>query len=175
MIDVTIGVRGGQAISRKLGLAASIVGDLTPIFQKYGHPFLLSHMRRQFLTAGRHGGAAWRGYDQEPIYRYYKRAIVGHLEVLRWESGFERLAPSLMEARHKSHIFAARRDSMRFGTSVPYAFDLNKGGRNLFGEPMPPRQIIAFRESQKKEFISELQRGIVATLGAGSIRSARLI
>lgn len=175
LLSLSIGVRGERAVSRRLGLLSSAIGDMTHVFRKSVHPFMIKHSLKQFETAGAHGGEKWPGYENEPKYRGSKKAMVGHLEVLRWERGNERLFPSIVARTHPEHVFRSTAKTATFGTRVPYAKRLNEGGIGPFDEKYPPRKIFAMTRGQKKELITTIQRAILEEVGASGIQSARVI
>jgi hypothetical protein len=130
------------------------------------HRYLLAHLRRQFATAGAHGGTPWAGYN--PKYAAYKRAILGHLDLLRWEKGGkERLFPALTDPNDPGHVFEVNDRSVKFGAVHPHIVKLFRGGTNQFGEPYPGRNPFAMRAAQKRElakdvFTDVLRRGLPA-------------
>lgn len=175
--SIRIGIKGEDTINRKIGLVAEVIGDLAPTFRSVIGPYMVQHMRSQFSTEGAHGGAPWAGYDKEPKYRAYKRAILGHLSILRWQKGgpYELLYPSLTALGHPANIFRVTPTSAVFGTSVPHAEELNRGGIGPFGEPYPARKIIAMTGQQKNQLFVEIQRDILRRVGPDTIRSARFV
>lgn len=177
LYNIKIGVRGDAQVSRRLGLAYDVLGDLQPVFDAAMHPFMLTHMKRQFASDGAYGGAPWALYAREPKYTAYKIALVGHLTPLRWQKGgpFERLYPSLVDKSHPEHVWKSDGKGASFGTRVPHAASLNEGGVGPFGERYPARKIIAMRNESRKELISAIQREIVQQFGAGAIRASRVI
>lgn len=177
LLDLRIGVSGEQAVSRKLGLASEVIGDMRDIWDTSVHPFMLAHMRQQFRSDGAHGGKPWADFSNEPKYTAYKIAMVGHLTPLRWQKGgpFERLYPSLVDRTDVDHVWRSKKTSASFGTRVPHAATLNVGGIGPFGEKYKARKIIAMRDEQRKSLISTIQRAIVEQLGADTIRRARAV
>lgn len=177
LVTISVGVRGEKEVSRQLGLSAEVIGDLRHVFEESALPFMLDHMKKQFATEGAHGGSKWAGYDKEPKYRAYKRASVGHLDILRWDKGgkYERLYPSLTGKGNKFSVRESGRSRFRFGTRVPYATRLTRGGTGPFDEPYPGRRIIRMRNSQKSELVRSIQRGIVSRFGAERLRRARVV
>lgn len=175
--SIRIGIQGQDTINRKLGLVEEVIGDLAPTFRSVVGPFMTQHMRAQFSSEGAYGGSPWAGYDAEPKYRAYKRAILGHLSILRWQKGgpYEILYPSLTALGHPANIFRVNPNSVVYGTSVPYAEDLNKGGIGPFGERYPAREIIAMTGQQKTSLFVEIQRDILRRVGPDVIRSARFV
>lgn len=175
LYDLQIGVRGEDVVKRKIGLAFEVLGDLTEVWDDSIHPFMIDHMKSQFKSDGAHGGSPWALYGAEPKYTAYKIALVGHLTPLRWQKGgpFERLFPSLVDRSDRDHVWESSAKGAVFGTSLPYAGDLNAGGIGPFGERYPARKIIAMRQDQKKKMISAIQQAIVQRFGGGAIRAAR--
>lgn len=173
---VRIGVEGAPTIAREIGLVAELIGDLTPTWRSAVDPFVTEHLRKQFDSEGWYGGSPWADYSNEPFYRGYKRAIVGHLKILRWElGGRERLYPSLVNSTHPDHIVEMTPTSYRRGTRVPYARRLVEGGVGPFGERYPGRDIFGMRGTQRNRLFVEIQRDILRRIGAEGIRLARVV
>ena len=164
MIRITIGGDGVAAMDRFLGVAHEVVGDMRPVWEAVVRPYVLEHMRLQFDTLGAHGGKPWASLDGEPIYRAYKARLIGEKfakRVLWWSDDKARLRPSLVFDRHPEQVSQIERKKMLFGTSVPHAGDLLKGGTGPFGEPFPGRAIFAMTQAQRKELVTLMQREIV--------------
>ena len=176
LVTISFSLSGEQQAVARLGLAADVIGDLRPVWRETAHPWLLDHMEQQFGSAGRHGGKPWDGYHSEPKYAAYKRAMVGHLDVLRWQKGgpFEWLYPSLTKRLHHSQVFIAKPSSMAFGTAVPHAKRLTKGGIGPFGERYKGRDIMAMSNGQRRNFIRAIQRDIVSRVSRETLRTARV-
>ena len=132
---------GAGEYRRSLQRAEEVVSDMSETFDHVFHPFMLRHMRRQFETSGRYGGAPWAGYDQEPIYAAVKRRRVGHLHVLRGKPGQEKLYPSLT-TQGGAHLWQRSADAASFGTRLPFAQGLERGGVGPYGERFPARLIV---------------------------------
>ena len=177
MLRVSVGVMGdgSAAFDRVLGVASDVVGDMKPIFDRVVRPYVLEHMDQQFNTLGSHGGKPWESLDGEPKYRAWKAAIVGEdlaRKVLWWSKRGERLRPSLVEANNPEQIWESSKTRAFFGTIVPYAGDLVRGGTNPFGERYPGREMFAMKQSQRKELVTLMQREIVQQVeGRGYSRS----
>jgi phage gpG-like protein len=111
------------------------------------HDFLLVRQRDLFATGGSSEGMKWAGYGGEPKYKAWKQAVLGDLTVLRWKGGKnERLYPSLTDPRHPHHVFDVGSNRVAMGTSLSYAKRLHRGGKNMFGEPMPARPLVGLGE-----------------------------
>lgn len=159
--SITVQTEGGRPFQAKLQVSAEVLGDLSEMFDEVVHPWMINHVRTQFETSGRHGGAAWEGYGNEPKYKAFKRRVVGRLELLRWapDEGKERLYPSLVNTGHPDHVWQRDNHSARFGTSVPYASDLEEGGVGPFDERYPGRPILTFKKSQIVDASSKIGAG----------------
>ena len=177
MLRVSVGVTGdgSAAFDRILGVAADVVGDMKPIFDRVVRPYVLRHLDQQFNTLGSHGGKPWESLDGEPKYRAWKAAVVGEdlaRKVLWWSKDGERLRPSLVDPQHGEQVWESSSTRAYFGTSVPYAADLVRGGTNPFGERYPGREIFGMTQSQRKELVTLMQREIVKQVeGRGYSRS----
>lgn len=173
---ITIEVAGAGRLTQSLQASAEALGGFKDIWDEIVHPWFIGHIGARFATEGRYGGNAWAGYSNEPKYALYKKQIAGHFDLLRWEKGgkYERLYPSLTEPNHTFHVYQRDEDSMRVGTSVPYAKDLEKGGVGPFGERYPGRTIISATQRQLLTGRDSLWRRIQRRIGE-KIRDARVI
>lgn len=165
---ITIEQRGDGArkFAQRLRLASQVVQNLAPTFDRVFLPYMERHMKRQFESDGRYGGATWAGYGGEPQYRAFKRGIGASLRPLRWMPGKqERLAPSLLK-RDANSVQTTSRDAASYGTKLPYAKDLERGGIGPFGEPYPKRKIISTLPAQRQAMIDLIKRDIEARVGS---------
>jgi len=176
LVKLSFSLDGEKVVHARLGVAAEVIGDMTPTWDNAAGPWLREHMAKQFDSEGAHGGKSWADYSAEPKYAAFKRAIVGHLDLLRWQKGgpFERLYPSLTKRFDPFSIFIARKDELTFGTKVPYAKRLTKGGVGPFGERYKGRAIIAMTNNQRRDFIRTIQRDMVARVSRQTLRAARV-
>lgn len=159
-------IRKNEALAKfakDMTRAEKVVGDLSQTFDHVFHPFMLRHMRRQFETEGRYGGAPWADYSQEPIYAAAKLAAVGHLRILRWKAGQEQLAPSLL-TRGSGHVELSDRVNASFGTRVPHAAQLEQGGIGPYGERFPPRLILRLPPRDRLELVGLIQSDLLARI-----------
>lgn len=168
LLKVTATPRGAvQRYQRTLAGARNALGDLGPSFDQIYHPFLLAHMRDVFRSGGAAAGASWRGYDGEPRYGAFKAAVLGQArpQPLRWKPGErERLFPSLTE-EGGAHVHVTGKSAARFGTEVPYAARLERGGTNQFGEPSPPRVFLRLDATRTAQLAELLKADIIARIG----------
>lgn len=166
MIEVKVGISGGEEISRKLGILASAVDDLSKVFDEVVHPYILNQAKMNFETSGAYSGQAW-DFSGEPKYKAFKRHMAEtkgvDMRPLWWiPGGREWLRPSLTNPSHGSHIYVSDEKRVIIGTSVPHAAKLNEGGKGPFGEPFPARRPLGMTQGQRKELITLMQRGIMA-------------
>lgn len=147
----------------RLKRAKAVVQDLEPTFEAIYHPFLLMHMRDQFASSGAAGGSRWADLSAEPRYAAYKRSIVGNVPVLRWPTAREQLYPSLA-TRGPSHIERSSERAARFGTDVPHARTLERGGVGPFGERYPARKILVLGTNRSAELYSLLKQDVMARI-----------
>lgn len=165
VIDIKINRKKTASTQRRLTRMIKALRNLKRALT-LTHPYLLAHMQKQFATGGSHGGQAWAGYN--PKYAAYKRALVGHLELLRWEKGGkELLYPALTSPADPGHVFAVDDRHVTFGAVHPHIQKIFRGGTNQFGEVYPGRNPLAMRPRQKRElativFKEILRQGIPA-------------
>lgn len=177
MVKFKIGTdESNKQVSRMIGLATEVLGDLSDIFDDYVHEWLLEHEEKLFDTEGAHGGSTWGDYANEPHYVAYKLQKVGHLDLLRWEKGgkYERLYPSLTDPTHSQHVWESSRRGFAFGTALSYAGRLARGGTGPFGEPYPGRDPILLTRKQKAHIATLVQRGVRDQFGADALRAGRV-
>lgn len=176
MFELSLGVGEGlQEFRRAIGLRLEVLDSWKPIFDEVVHPYVLEHMRKQFRTEGRHGGAPWAGYHQEPKYAQYRANLVGDAPILSWTPGNMVLRPSFTRSAHYLHVYRATDTKVTIGSSVPYAPRLNRGGTGPFGEAYSGRTIMAMKRSQKTGLVREVQRAVQAHAGKSGLRASREI
>lgn len=149
-----------QALSRINAIAkraVSLPSDIDNDVQL----FFLTRAREMYRTQGRSGDSPWQDYSGEPKYRAYKQAITGDARLLRWSPGRERLYPSLVANRHPDRVFERRGNKYTFGTRVPWADDIERGGRGPFGEPYPRRKVIAMSRGDEDLYARIIKRVIL--------------
>lgn len=175
-IQISVKVRslsGFVSWRRRLKRALVAVQDMAPTFEAIYHPFMLVHMRDQFASGGRAGGSPWADLSGEPRYAAYKRRIVGNAPTLRWPTSREQLYTSLA-TRGPGHIERTTGRAARFGTSVPHAAQLEKGGVGPFGEPYPARKILALGTNRTADLFSLIRRDVYARINARRRPTVRL-
>lgn len=164
MLTVKVSPKTGLAgWRRRLKRALNAVQDMEPTFDGVFHPFMLAHMRDQFESGGRAGGSPWAGLEGEPRYAAFKRSIVGNAGVLRWPTLNEQLYPSLV-SRGSGHIERSSDAAARFGTAVPHAATLDKGGVGPFGERYPARKILALGPNRASQLYALIKQDVEARI-----------
>ena len=137
-----VDIRGAEAVAKLLRGMEHRIERWTDAAPRI-HDFLLVRQEELFASGGASEGQRWADYGQEPKYKAYKQAVLGDLTVLRWKGGKnERLYPSLVDPRRPNHAFSVGSNEVAMGTSLKYAKRLMRGGKNMFGEPMPARQLV---------------------------------
>lgn len=125
------------------------------------HEVMLQYAREQFRTSGRAGGQPWADYSGEPKYKAYKAAIGADPRPLRWRPGsMERLQPSLTDPRDPAHLWRVAGEAVTFGSSLPYAARIERGGVNQFGERAPPRRILPDSPGLRRAITLAVQRDL---------------
>lgn len=155
-----------QGFMRRLKTALEVVGDMKPTFERVFHPYMLEHMKDQFESSGGAGGSPWASLDREPLYAAMKRRAVGNAPVLRWPTAGEVLYPSLV-SRGPSHIEKSGAARARFGTAVPHAAQLEKGGVGPYGERYPARKILVLGARRTADLMSLTRHDIEARIAKG--------
>lgn len=162
IIEFNVPAEDVRDVRRALSVRASSV-DTKRIFRDVVLEWVLEFVERQFDTEGAHGATGrWEDYSGEPKYRGYKAAIVGHLDLLRWEKGgqYEQLYPSLTETSHPQNVTEITETQFSFGTKVPHASDVARHTEGPFGEPSPAREILAIGSDQQTELFRDISRDI---------------
>lgn len=133
--------------------------DLVRVVQEPStHEAVLAWTRSQVASGGKAGGQAWAGYESEPRYAAYKAALGAPLQPLRWTRAEERLIPALTQPTHPDHVWTNTAGGASLNITIPYLSRIERGGRNQFGEPAPPRPI--FNKSS-----GDLVRTVVKRVG----------
>lgn len=168
LLKITAKPRGAiKRYQREFTGAIGVIEDLAPSFDQVFHPFMLAHMRDVFRSGGAAAGAKWRGYDGEPRYGAFKARVLGQArpQPLRWQPGKqERLYPSLTE-EGGDHVHTTGRSAARFGTAIPYAARLERGGVGPYGETSPPRVMLRIDAARTAEMAELLKEDILARIG----------
>jgi len=161
-MSIETDIRGLDALHRQIDEYQSRAGDITPITPVI-HRLLIERIKAAFRTQGVSQGRKWPGYQNEPRYRGYKRKRASALTVLRWIGGDypERLYPSMTQATHPEHVWRQVGNRISFGTRVPYARRLERGGKNFFGESAPPREFARLGDDGKVALAQILGRWVV--------------
>lgn len=146
-----------DAIERDLNSLRRGIAEKDAIVAKVAAPFLREHIRRQFDTAGQHGGQPWAGFEGEPKYRAFRQRLDGKETPLQWSR--PDLRESLTLPFHPSQV-ARKSGGLEFGTRITYAGEATSGGVNRFGEPYPARPIFVFRPEQERELTEKIQTAI---------------
>lgn len=118
--------------------------------------FLMAQYARSFTSRGTEQGQRWAGYEGEPKYAAYKRALGGGEDILRWK-GSDRLYNALTKRGDSNQVWRAGADKAQFGARLPYASSLQRGGRGPFGERYPGRRYLALGPRARKR-LAELLR-----------------
>ena len=136
-------------VKNKIKIPIKVVpGD--EIFREVVKPYLY-RVATQRLNAG-----DLPGFNSEPKYRAYKKAVTGDLRPLRWKPGREQLAPSLMSSNDSFSSVQISGSGGTLGSSAPSAKVL-KGGVNQFGERYPARNPFALTEEQRQRLLKLIQ------------------
>lgn len=123
------------------GITQQVRGDL--------QAFFMYQYKISFDTQGRAQDERWTDYRREPKYEAFKKAITGEVKVLRWK-GSDRLYRALTSRGSSDQVFIVSQEGATFGTSLPYADDLMRGGVGPFGEKFPARKFMALGKKGTK-------------------------
>lgn len=118
------------------------------------HRRLIKWQKKVFKTQGAAAGENWPGATA-PERQYYNwkmnklnNPILDPTPELRWESGNERLYPSLTSTDHGKHVWKVNDDGFEFGTKVSYAWKHQRGegtsnfNRSDWRYPIPQRKFL---------------------------------
>jgi phage gpG-like protein len=158
LLSISIDAPGVKQARLALGVFAEELPKLEEMQNTRIHPILTTWMDGRFRHGGAwKGDAAWVGYENEPKYAGFKRAMVasgerGNLPRLRWVHGpasqpiqdHERLALSFTDPSHPEHVWTSTRTGFEFGSSVPYAenHQFGIGTQRWDRQPIPRRPIL---------------------------------
>lgn len=187
---------GDKQIDVKLGVAAELVQDVSPVWPiihgtKRDEQILprrrafLALTRDQFRSQGKRGGHPWASYDREPHYRARKAGILNaaadQMPILRWvarwqeqPAGRERLYPSLIQPRHLLHVYVPHKLAMEVGTRLGYAghHQLGTGTQEWDGIAVPRRRILDLTEADKFAWFKAIQRWIHYAIDVRKVRKS---
>lgn len=131
---ITLSV-SGEPIGEQVRFIAEGVSDFSTYFPRL-KPAWLESRRDVIESQGWALNRPWPTYDEtdeQYAYRWYKEGVLGHPvtpgDILRWDApGIdERLAPSLMDGKHKENVFEVSKVEAEMGTMVPYARFIDSG------------------------------------------------
>lgn len=140
--------------------------NLGEITDRAAREVSISFAREQLATGGRKGGRPWAGFAGEPKYAAYKRAVVGHLDPLRWDRQPGGLEDALTNPSSRLRRWTKTGNKSRLSLDLAYVDELENGGVGPFGERFPGRPIFpgdaplrrAALASAKDKFMVEVQR-----------------
>ena len=172
-LSVEVDVFGTALIRRRLLRFAERAEDMRGAWDDVA-AILEAATKRNFATRGASGGIRWRALNE----RY--AAATGRAPTERVLRLSDRLYDSLTKSGHVDHIFEADRDSMRWGSSVPYG---------KYHQSTRPRRVIPFRppvrlsENAKRSVTRAIHRELMAggatkadvALRASASRTNRLL
>ena len=152
MIDISIGIEGSEEFKRKLGITISEVQNLKPVFEGPIKEYLKTEMKKQFSSQGSYGGSPWPSNSYK--YNVWKSKKVGHTRLLEFSG---RLKNSIIGNTMYSR-YVTSKNSLEFGTSVPYAKYQNNGTNR----GIKPKRIFAMTPGQKKALVTIIQRELLS-------------
>lgn len=155
MADVEIDVFGIPFLRRKLDNIGDRIVDIEPALES-----IASDMRvqagRAFDSRGLTSGTAWPPLQDSTISRKLRdKNAKTRANAHRILHATERLRKSLTSESHNEHISRVDRNSLEFGTSVPYAGFHQTGTRNMSARPP-----VRMREFQRKRAVRKVARYI---------------
>jgi len=184
---------GVEEFDAILGLAIDAVTD-----PRKPHEAIHDELNKEAYHAFMRGrpmfvsGPKWKGYDDEPNYRGYKRGILfgdrprgtpqprRNMAVLRWTTGAqsspwtdrERLGPSFAFLNDPAHVWINTRTGFDWGTSLPYAAQHQHGGgyQRWDGIPVPRRPIVGPLSIAARKIVRVYQAWIEAHIGIAAAR-----
>lgn len=160
----TISVTRVREVRQFLSAMAGRASNWEPVANEIQETFVQA-ASSMFRTEGSSEDKGWASYASEPKYALYKKAIVGHNDVLRWDKGgeYEQLYPSLTRP-NDAHAVWEQVDSTTFhyGTTAPSAEENMQAGTGPFGEPSPARDFLPTGIRTQEDLV-----GIIGAFVAG--------
>lgn len=142
-------------LALKGGIPQSVHNDI--------RAFFVARMVRAFKTRGLSENRKWEGYDREPKYRAYKREVSGDMSLLKWKGGGI-LYGSLTQHNDPDQVFRVQGDKIVFGSRVPWADDVARGGTGPFGEKYPGRNFLHMGDRSRKLLARQLAQTVAGNL-----------
>lgn len=122
------------------------------------YDYAIERTEIHFRTEGASGASGpWADYTSEPKYKNWKGSklgVHGITPVLHW-FGESSIKDALVRKGDPHHVGIITDKVFQYGTTLPFVEEINKGGRNMFGEPMKPRPVVSFTE-RDKEIMSKI-------------------
>lgn len=162
IVEIQVPDEDVRDVRRAVGLDADDF-DFERVWRDVVLEWIVDFAKQQFDTDGAHGASGkWKDYSGEPKYAAYKFAIVGHLDLLRWEKGgeYEMLYPSLTDPGSRWNHLRIDGNVFEFGSLVPHAAELGSATTGPLGEPSPPRKMLAIGSSHRRDLFRDISRNI---------------
>lgn len=141
MISFNIKVDADKAIKTVKDMKVRITD--WSVLDQVIHLALIEAQVERFETGNQSEGTPWEGYQAEPKFAKYKKAVTGHLDIGRWDPQgvYEEVFPSYRDASDRNHIWISGRQRFVFGSRAPNAFSFTQNKTGPFGEPSPARTL----------------------------------
>lgn len=152
MVRLSVEVFGDKQLERSLHRFADRADDLRTPFREIQDMFR-GVASKQFTSQGRYGSGGWRPIAPATVAAKMKAGLDPRIL-----HATHRLRRSLTTRRHPDHISTIRRDTMEFGSSVPY------GVHHQHGAPranLPKRPPFELRKNDRRSAVKILQRHLV--------------
>jgi len=150
LVNLTFTVNGEKQLDRALGLYASAVKDMRPVWPDIRDDFT-DGQEEQFSSQGQSGSGGWVSLSSD--YGAWKALNFPGMPILQ-RTG--RLKSSLTERSHADFRYEAGRMGLTMGTKVPYAGYHQTGTRK-----MPRRPPIELTEAQRRGWVKMIHAYIV--------------
>ena len=145
-------VDGDVQVSRKLLRLGEYAGDATPVFDSMADD-IIKLTKRQFDTQGSSGSGGWDQLKPETIRRKANHKPPLDPRILRATGA---LFNSLTSRGGSNQILETKKDSLTFGTKLPYSGVHQRGGGSV-----PQRRPVEFSKRDRNGLVKSLQRYIM--------------
>jgi phage gpG-like protein len=150
-MQINIEAFGVTELDRTIVRVSERAEDMRPVWVVL-HKRFVEMERRQFSSQGISAGG-WRPLTPATIARKAQMGL--DTQIMH---ATHRLRDSLTRTGHADHVYRPRKDEVFFGTRVPYA---GPHQRPRSSNPLPQRRLVAFTESERREWVKAIQRYIV--------------
>lgn len=148
-------VYGEKSVTHNLERFGDRATDMRPVLEMIAMRFH-GEAEMQFASEGSHAGTPW---DPLSAWRLAQKRLLGYPDDILVATGA--LRKSLTRENAEGSIDEVTRDSLHFGTTIPYAWRHQKGEHENPNRKLPKRPVLVVTREFEREIVKRLQRFLV--------------